>query len=251
MCAKFKVYNMNINQYLKSIGKTKKDLANELGLSRPTLNLYIDKFENGKKIDNERYELIFKRLFSDRIVSKKLFDKKMDAVKYLLERDKKYDIGSLTPEAADIVASIHNIMVNDMCIDDWDRKVYETIIIILTRYRKDDFFRELSGYFFDLNFNSDLSNITEQSKVYYSCFYSCFRDLINNPVLNLDAYEAFLERRTQLSLERAKMNSQKSEKIKDIINIKIKEIEQDFLDKGIEYSEEEVLTEFIRRVQAD
>ncbi len=242
---------MNINQYLKSIGKTKKDLANELGLSRPTLNLYIDKFENGKKIDNERYELIFKRLFSDRIVSKKLFDKKMDAVKYLLERDKKYDIGSLTPEAADIVASIHNIMVNDMCIDDWDRKVYETIIIILTRYRKDDFFRELSGYFFDLNFNSDLSNITEQSKVYYSCFYSCFRDLINNPVLNLDAYEAFLERRTQLSLERAKMNSQKSEKIKDIINIKIKEIEQDFLDKGIEYSEEEVLTEFIRRVQAD
>ena len=47
------------------------------------------------------------------------------------------------------------------------------------------------------------------------------------------------------------MNSQKSEKIKDIINIKIKEIEQDFLDKGIEYSEEEVLTEFIRRVQAD
>ena len=242
---------MNINQYLKSIGKTKKDLADELGLSRPTLNLYIDRFETGKKIDNERYELIFKRLFSDRIVSKELFEKKMDAVKYLLERDKKYDIGSLTPESADIVASIHNIMVNDMSIDGWDRKVYESIIIFLTRYRKDDFFRELSGYFFDLNSDSDLSDISDQTKVYYSNFYKCFRDLIDHPVLDLIEFDSFLERKAQLSLERAKKNAQKSEKIKEIINKKIKEVEQEFFDKGIELSEEEVLTELIRRVQAD
>ena len=54
----------------------------------PTLNQYIELFETGKKIENERYNIIFKRLFSDRTASKELFDQKMKAVKFLLERDK-------------------------------------------------------------------------------------------------------------------------------------------------------------------
>ena len=173
---------MNISQYLKLIGITKTQLASELGLSRPTLNLYIEQFESGKKIDNERYDIIFKHLFSDRIESKDIFEQRVNAVKFLLERDKKYDIGSLTPEAADIVARIHSIMVSDLSKSDWNRKVYETVIAFLTRYRSDEFFRELSGYFSDLNSDSDLSGISEQTKTYYSCFYKCFRELINHPV---------------------------------------------------------------------
>ncbi len=55
---------------------------------RPTLNQYIELFETGKKIENERYNIIFKRLFSDRSVSKELFNQKMRAVKFLLEREK-------------------------------------------------------------------------------------------------------------------------------------------------------------------
>ena len=242
---------MNISQYLKSIGKTKTQLADELGLSRPTLNLYIEQFESGKKIDNERYDIIFKRLFLDRIESKELFEQRMDAVRFLLERDKKYDIGSLSPEAADTVARVHNIMVNDMSSNDWNRKVYDTVIAFLTRYRTDEFFRELSGYFSDLNSDSDLSGISEQTKTYYSCFYKCFRELINHPVLDIDEYEAFLKRRTQLSKDRAKKNAQRTENIKKIINDKIAEVEQEFLENGIELSEEELLTELVRRVQVD
>ena len=242
---------MNIGQYLKSVGVTKKELAEEIGLSRPTLNLYIGLFESGKKIENERYDIIFKRLFSDKIVSKELFKHKMDSVKFLLERDKKFDIGSLEPEAADIVARIHNIMVNDMRNDDWDRNVYETIRIILSRYRSDVFFRELSGYFSDLNSDADISMISDQTKAYYAAFYKCFRELINNPILDVEEYNNFIKRKAQLSAERAKKNAQKSEKIKKIIDNKLKEVEKEFLDNGVELSEEELLTELLRRVHVE
>lgn len=241
---------MNIGQYLKSIGKTKTELAEELNLSRPTLNQYIDLFESGKKIENERYDIIFNRLFSERLDNKDLFKRKLDAVKFLLERDKKYDIGSLTPEAADLVARIHNIMVNDLSSDDWNRKVYDTVSIILTRYRSDVIFSELSGYFSDLNSDVDLAGISSQTKAYYSFFYKCFHELMGGqPDLDSDMYNAFLKRRLQLSGERAKKNAQKAENIKEIISNTLNEIELEFQENGVDASEEELLTELVRRVR--
>lgn len=241
---------MNIGQYLKSIGKTKTDLAEELSLSRPTLNHYIDLFEAGKTIENERYNIIFRRLFSEQVDNKELFERKLDAVKYLLERDKKYDIGSLTPEAADLVARIHNIMVNDLSSADWNRKVYETISIILIRYRNDAIFNELSGYFSDLNSDVDLTGISAQTMAYYSYFYKCFQALLNGqPDLDLDLYNAFLERRAQLSDERAKKNAQKAENIKEILNNTLNEIELEYQENGVEASEDELLTELVRRMR--
>ena len=243
---------MNIGCYLKSIGKTKTELAKELGLSRPTLNLYIDQFESGIKIDNERYDIIFNRLFSECVASKDLFDHKMDAVRFLLERDKKYDIGSLKPEAADMVARIHNIMVNDMSRDGWNKKVYDTIIIFLSRYRDDDIFNELSGYFSDLNSDFDLSELSEHTMAYYSYFYNCFNTILSNhPVLNMEMYDAFLRRREQLSDERAKRNAQKTDNIKAILNSKLREVELEYQENGVDISEEELLSELVRRMRGN
>ena len=168
----------------------------------------------------------------------------------MLERDKKYDIGILTPEAADLVAKIHNIMVNDLSTDNWNKKVYDAVIVFLTCYKKDVFFRELSGYFSDLNFDTDISDISDLSKAYYSCFFKCFREIVNeHPVFDSEDYDAFLKRRAQLSKERAKRNALKSNNIKEVINEKLKEIEKEFLDNGIEASEEDLLAELIRRMR--
>lgn len=241
---------MDIGLYLKEIKKTKTELADDLGLSRPTLNFYIEQFEKGNKIENERYDIIFQRLFSGRLVNRELFERKIEAVKYLLERDRKYDIGLLNPESADLVAKIHNIMVNDLSTDDWNKKVYDTIIVFLTRYKNDTVFRELSGYFSDLNSDSDLSDISDLTKAYYSYFYMCFRKIVReHPSFDVENYNAFLERRTQLSIERAKSNALKSENIKVLINKKLKEVENEFLEKGIEASEDDMLAELVRRVQ--
>ena len=241
---------MNITQYLKALGKTKTELADELGLSRPTLNQYIEMFESGKHIDNERYNIIFNRLFSDESVNRELFDRKMESIKILLERDRKYDIGLLNPEAADLVAKLHNIMVNDLSTNDWDRKVYDTISIFLSRYKEDVFFRNLSGYFSDLNSDSDISDIPDLTKAYYSYFYQCFRKLITEqPVYIPEEYNSFLERRNRLIQEKAERNAQKTERIKELINSTLIEVEKEFLENGIEASENDIVSELLRRMR--
>ena len=52
-----------IKQYLKDVGITQKEFAERIGLSRPTLDTYIEMFEQGQTIPKERYDIIFKRLF--------------------------------------------------------------------------------------------------------------------------------------------------------------------------------------------
>lgn len=241
---------MNIGQYLKEIGKTKTELAEELGLSRPTLNLYINLFESGQNIDKDRYDIIFHRLFSDRTVNRDQFERKIQAVKFLLERDKKFDIGSLAPDAADWVARIHNLMVNDLSNDDWNKKVYETLVILITRYRQDEIFRELSCYFSDLNSDRDLSDISQQSMAYYSSFYKFFHQLLTEqPTIDRDAYNEFLNRRLYLSKERTKKNVKKTENIKKMISNTLQKIELEFQENGVDASEEELLTELVRRVK--
>lgn len=240
---------MNINQYLKSIGVTKSELAEEIGLSRPTLNQYIKLFEIGETIENERYDIIFKRLFSDRQANKELFEKKMDGVKFLLERDKKYDIGSLRPEAADIIALIHNNMVQDMSKDDWDKKVYNAISIFLMGYRTNRAIRELAGYFSDLNLDSDLSELSEQSKAFYGYFYKCFNKYIDEiPEFDKEAYEAFVNRRKEILNIREERNNKISKNVKLIIDKVIKEVENEYRENGKEATEDEIMMEVIRRI---
>ena len=241
---------MKINQYLKNIRKTKTELAEDLGLSRPTLNQYIELFESGQKIENERYDIIFNRLFAERQFGKEVFDKKMEAVKFLLERDRKYDIGSLSPEAADIVARVHNNMVRDMDDEQWDKKVYDSILIILSSYKKSAIIRSLAEYFSDLNSDSDLSDLSEETKSYYSYFYMCFHRIVDAPPkFDEDSYKDFLLRKSELHAKREKQKESRSNNIKERMVSILKDVEIEFQLNGIEASEDEIMTEVIRRIR--
>lgn len=240
---------MNINQFLKKVNKTKTDLANEIGISRPTLNLYIELFESGKPIENDRYNIIFNRLFSNPDMDKEQFESQLESVRFLLERDKKYDIGILTPDAADIVANIHNKMILDMGKDEWDKKVYEAISIILSQYRIQPLMRELMSYYSDLYSDSNLENLSAKSKAYYSFLYKMFREITEKaPRFNAAEYEMFKIRKKEIADERTLRNSKKTESIKKLINKIIKEVEFEYQKDGIEASESEILSEVVRRV---
>lgn len=240
---------MNINQYLKSIGKTKSELATELEISRPTLNQYIDIYETGQKIENERYNIIFSRLFSNQQAGRDLFERKLYSIKSLLERDKKYDIGSIEPGAADLVARIHNNMVNDMSKGEWDAKVYDWIIILLSRYRDYPIMRELAGYFSDLNSDSDISELAESSKAYYAYYYECFKRIRENPPeYNPEMYNEFLSRKEQLKKEREERNKALDEKVQKRLDGVVKDVMDEFQKKGIDVTEDEILNELARRM---
>ena len=240
---------MSINQYLKSIGKTKSELASELGLSRPTLNQYIEIYENGQKIENERYDIIFKRLFSDQKVDRDSFEKKLMSIKNLLERDRKYDIGSLKPEAADLVARIHNNMVHDMSKGEWNKKVYDAVIILLSRYNDYQIMRELAGYFSDLNSDSDLSDLSEESKAYYAYYYKCFREIRDNPPkYDPDIYNEFVARKNHLAMERKERKKDREKRVQDRLDNVVKKVLLEFQKSGIEATEDEIMNEVVRRM---
>ena len=47
------------------LGLTQKEFADLLGLSRPTLDNYIDLYEAGEKLPKERYQIIFDDLLEE------------------------------------------------------------------------------------------------------------------------------------------------------------------------------------------
>ena len=250
MCAQFKIGAMNISDYLKSIKKTKTELSQELKLSRPTLNQYIELFETGQKIDNERYNIIFDRLFSDECKTRVQFDNEMNSVRFLLERDRKYDIGNLRPEAADIVARIHNKLVYDMSDNKWNKKVYDSILIILSSYRSNAVIRELTGYISDLNSGSDISDLSDESKAYYSYYYKCFREIKDDtPKMDEEEFKLFLKRREKLKLEREQNRDAKARNIQDKLKKILEEVESEYKDKSIDVSEDEMMAEVLRRMK--
>ena len=250
MCAQLKIGAMNISDYLKSIKKTKTELSQELNLSRPTLNQYIELFETGQKIDNERYNIIFGKLFSDESKTRVQFDNEMNSVRFLLERDRKYDIGNLRPEAADMVARIHNKLVYDMSDNKWNKKVYDSILIILSSYRSNAVIRELTGYFSDLNSGSDISDLSDESKAYYSYYYKCFREIKDDtPKMDEEEFKLFLKRREKLKLEREQNRDAKARNIQDKLKKILEEVESEYKDKSIDVSEDEMMAEVLRRMK--
>ncbi len=241
---------MDINEFLKRINKTKTELAPELGISRPTLNQYIELYEKGNDIENDRYNIIFQRLFSNPNMDREGFDRQLESIKYLLERDKRYDIGALDPGAADIVADVHDRMISDMSGGEWEKKVYDGILIVLSQYRIQPIMRELMGYFSDLNSDVNLDDIQDDSKAYYSYYYRVFREIVNTPPAYSDEeYKAFLKRREEISRERILRSNKKTESIRKKIDEILREVEDDYQKKGIDANETEVLSEMIRRIK--
>lgn len=241
---------MNIKDYLKKIEITKVDLAKSLNISRPTLDQYIELFEKGQKIENDRYEIIFNRLFSDDNMAREQFDLQLDSVKFLLERDKRYDIGKLKPGDADIVATIHNCLVNDMSNDQSNRKVYNTILILLRKYHSDIIMRELCGFFSDLNSDTDISELDLESKAYYSYFYNFFSKIINKtPNFDEKKYDEFLNRRIEISTEKKKDSETKTKHLEDKLKKILEQVEIKFKNKGIDASEDEMVNEVIRMIK--
>lgn len=72
---------MEIKRQLKNLDVKISRLAQGLGISRPTLDSYIECYENRQQIPNERYRKIFEYLFADEVDSTIEFAKRFDYVK--------------------------------------------------------------------------------------------------------------------------------------------------------------------------
>ena len=228
----------NIKQYLKDVGITQKELAERIGLSRPTLDTYIEMFEGNQTIPKERYDIIFNRLFGSKKVSEEEFEKKLQQVENLLNRDRKYGTSDLNPEAADYVSSIVRNMTKDLKLENWNQDVYIFINILISNYRKNEVFQQLVEYFMYLNNIRKIELIEEKQKPYFANIYKAFHGLIENPDIYAEKdYQDFLNRCEEIREEKNKRNSERKNNLKNRIQDMVAEYEK----KGIDLSEEEIV----------
>lgn len=233
----------NIKQYLKDIGITQKEFAERLGLSRPTLDTYIDMFEGNQTIPKERYDIIFNRLFGAKKASADEFQMRLQKVENLLNRDQKYGTSDLSAEAADYVSSVVNTMTKDLKEENWNKDVYIFINILISNYRKNEIFQQLVEYFIYLNNIRSIEQIEEKQKSYFANMYKAFHGLIESPDFYCEKdYEDFLVRCDEIKKEKIKRNDERKNNLKKRIKDMVVEHEK----KGIDLSEEEII-EAIKR----
>ena len=230
----------NIKEYLKSIGITQKDFADRVGLSRPTLDTYIDLYENGNPIPKERYAIAFSTLFDEGPYTSEDFTSKLQRIEKLFNRDERYEISELEPLAADYVTSILRNMKRDMMLIDWNEDVYTFINILISNYRRNEIMQQLAEYFIFLNAFRDADEIEEKQKSYFANFYRTFDALLKNPKeYNKDNYLGFLKRCEEIKVDKEK----DARSVKKQLLDQIQKIVDEGKKKGIIFSEEEIITE--------
>ena len=235
----------NIKEYLKTIGMSKQELANEIKLSRPTLDAYISLFENGEVIPRDRYQIIFEELFEHEL---KVDDFKMtlQRLKGLLDRDERLGTDKLDASAADMISRLKDRMFTDMSLGDWNQSVYIFIDMLITSYRHNEIFEKLAEYFTYLN-RSELNDIVHDSQVpYFARFYKTFNSLLKDAIsYQQEDYDAFMKRREDVIKSRIDEQQKKEDAIKKLITDTAKELKE----TGIEATEAEILKAVLDKIQ--
>ena len=235
----------NIKEYLKAIGISKQEFANEIKISRPTLDAYITTYEKGEKISRERYQIIFDNLFREELEVGE-FKEKLSDFKKMLNRDERLGTEKLDARAADMVSRLKDRMFQDMSQGDWNQSVYVFIDMLITNYRKNVIFEKLAEYFTYLN-RSELDDCASDDQIpYFAQYYRTFASLMKNPSsYEIADYEAFMRRRKEIIERRITKKEQKEEKIKELIFDTVKELEE----TGIEATEVEILKAVLEKIK--
>lgn len=229
-----------IKQYLKEVGLTQKEFAERIGLSRPTLDTYIEMYEQGKTIPKERYNIIFNRLFDDEQLSANDFYDALQNAERLLKRDQQYGTSDLDPKAADYVSLIVRNMNHDFSEGGWNKYVYTFINILITNYRHNDVFQRLVEYFIFLNGIEPVESIKKEQIPYFANLFKVFHCLCENPDVYEECdYQAFLSRCLEIKQDKEK----KADERKNNLKKRIQDMITNYEKKGIELTEEEIVEE--------
>jgi len=211
-----------IKPKLKVLGITLAECAKKLMISRPTLNSYIDLYEKQQPIPQEKYQLVFDRLFSDDIKDKDSFLTEVDNIHFLIERDKMLGTLELNPEKTDVITSVIAEMKEDMFASDCNLDIYIFMNMLIRSYRKNSIFQSLANYFLVLNGQINIDNISDDEKRFFSNCYRLFHDELKGISEIDDVYlKKFYKRIDVLNMEKQKQLDELRNELNDKITNKI------------------------------
>lgn len=181
---------MEIKRQLKNLDVKISRLAQGLGISRPTLDSYIECYESGQQIPNERYRKIFEYLFSDEVDSTVEFAKRFDYVKRTF----------LQTQSANVSQSKNQRMRNN--ISDFAHEAENedgmlAFVNLLISNRNVDLVQAISDYFNYVNGFKQYNDATESNKhkAIFSWLYKIFSEYNAEEIQIEEAsYAGFVEK---------------------------------------------------------
>lgn len=189
---------MEIKKNLKSLDIKISKLATELGVSRPTLDAYIEYYENGQQIPNEGYQKIFEYLFSGEEINSVEFAQRYDYVKRVMLADAK------TGAELSLQAKRENSVVKNI-VDILDSGTLEAPLVefinLFINNKDKDLVKAIYYYFNFTNGFIDLSNVDveEKNKALFSQLSKLFNDYQNDSIELLpDYYEQIVDKNKRI-----------------------------------------------------
>ena len=189
---------MEIKRQLKNLDVKISRLAQELRISRPTLDTYIEYYENGQQIPNERYREIFDYLFAAETESTIEFAKRFDYVKRTFLQSDRLDMQQSKEQA------IRNNLSNFAYDTDSQKELLEFINLLINN-SKVDLVQAISEYFNYVNGIKRYESVSveDKNKALFSQLYKIFTDYkADNIQLNEEFYSGFIEKSNRIFQKR-------------------------------------------------
>jgi len=208
---------MEIKKNLKALDIRISKLASELGVSRPTLDTYIDYFESGHAIPNEGYQKIFGYLFSGEEINSVEFAQRYDYVKRVMLADAKAGAEkTLTDQRQDtILKNVKDILESGTL----DKPLIEFMNLFINNKDK-DLVKAIYIYFNFTNGFLDLSefDLSEKDKALFSHLSKVFSDYNNDSIDILQDYYDQIKEKNRNIFERKQIKVNDSDIVEYIKN---------------------------------
>ena len=215
---------MEIKKNLKALDIKISKLATELGVSRPTLDAYIEYYESGQSIPNEGYQKIFEYLFSGEEINSIEFAQKYDYVKRIMLADAKAGAEKAIHDEREnkILNNIREVIATGTV----DEHLIEFINLFINN-RDNELVKAIYMYFNYSNGFADLSKqeIEQKEKAIYSQLAKLFSNYKDNSIELLEEFYNQLQSKNQELIE-AKTIKVRDSEIVDYIKTKLNESEE-------------------------
>lgn len=215
---------MEIKKNLKALDIKISKLATELGVSRPTLDAYIEYYESGQSIPNEGYQKIFEYLFSGEEINSIEFAQKYDYVKRIMLADAKAGAEKAIHDEREnkILNNIREVLATGTV----DEHLIEFINLFINN-RDNELVKAIYMYFNYSNGFADLTKqeIEQKEKAIYSQLAKLFSNYKDNSIELLEEFYNQLQSKNQELIE-AKTIKVRDSEIVDYIKTKLNESEE-------------------------
>lgn len=221
---------MEIKEYLKTIHMTQRELADRLGLSRPTLDTYIQLFQNQEKIPKERYQVVFEKLFTQPPLDGYEFRQVLDDNALFLKQEQVLGVSSeMGVKQSYILSMMMQEVRKDLCKKDADWNVYTFFNLVLRNYRKNPFLGQLMEYVMLFYGKKNRDEVPEEDKAFLSSLHRLMQNR-ENLEFQPEAYQDLLDSASRSKRANAETQEEAKRRLMKQVEARMKKLMEEGVD---------------------